>query len=244
MVLIIFGLVVPMSVLTQLLAATLWKAFCFLSETPVLMPPVVNSHKLRIALSGVRNKSWASAFSCCFSFLFFSFYLFLPSSPCTHRHSAFVITCSPFVISCSQILKLSSSAPLSCWAHTPGVWEPRWHVLPRGAEKGDGAGRWVMWMVKKGAADLTAPNPRFLPLVKQRLLVTAAAWRRDAPRSDVMALGPGSAGCSALCGFGLKSRKTPRLSFPHWKFKVCLQWLAAGSLLTQEANPARDWISL
>lgn len=73
MVLIIFGLVVPVSVLTQLLAATLWKAFCFLNEIPVLMLPVVNSHKLRIALSGIRNKTWASAFSCCFSFLFFFF---------------------------------------------------------------------------------------------------------------------------------------------------------------------------
>ena len=44
MVLISFGLVVPMSVLTQLLTAPLWKAFCFLNEIPVLMLPVGNSH--------------------------------------------------------------------------------------------------------------------------------------------------------------------------------------------------------
>lgn len=113
MVLIIFGLVVPMSVLTQLLTATLWKAFCFLNEIPMLMLPVVNSHKLRMALRGIRNKSWTSAFS--FFFFFPSFYLFLHSSPGTHRHSAFVITHTLFVISCSQILKFSFSALLSCW---------------------------------------------------------------------------------------------------------------------------------
>ena len=44
MVLISFGLVVPMSVLTQLLTAPLWKAFCFLNEIPPLMLPVGNSH--------------------------------------------------------------------------------------------------------------------------------------------------------------------------------------------------------
>ena len=44
MVLISFGLVVPMSVLTQLLTAPLWKAFCFLNEIPVLILPVGNSH--------------------------------------------------------------------------------------------------------------------------------------------------------------------------------------------------------
>lgn len=57
MVLIIFGLVVPVSVLTQLLTATLGKASCFLNKIPVLKLPVVNSHKLRVALSGRRNKS-------------------------------------------------------------------------------------------------------------------------------------------------------------------------------------------
>lgn len=72
MVLITFGLVVLISVLTQLLIATLWKAFCFLNKIPVLMLPVVNSHKLRLALVGVKNKSWPSASSC-------SFPLFIPS---------------------------------------------------------------------------------------------------------------------------------------------------------------------
>lgn len=41
-VLIFFGLEIPVSVLTQLLTATLWKAFCFLNKIPVLMLPVVN----------------------------------------------------------------------------------------------------------------------------------------------------------------------------------------------------------
>lgn len=38
------------------------------------MLPVVNSHKLRIALSGMRNKGCTSAFSCLFVF----FLLFIP----------------------------------------------------------------------------------------------------------------------------------------------------------------------
>lgn len=80
MVLIIFGLVVPMSVLTQLLTVTLWKAFCFLNEIPVLMLPVVDSRKLRIALSGIRNKSWTSAFSWFFFFFPFIYYF-------THHHA-------------------------------------------------------------------------------------------------------------------------------------------------------------
>lgn len=104
MVLIIFGLVVPMSVLTQLLTATLWKAFCFLSKIPGLKLPVVNSHKLRVALSGVRNKSSTSAFS------FFSsrFHFVLHSSPRTHGRSVCALSCSLLVI-------LALSALLSCW---------------------------------------------------------------------------------------------------------------------------------
>lgn len=99
MVLIIFGLVVPMSVLTQLLTATLWKAFCFLNEIPMLMLPVVNSHKLRMALRGIRNKSWTSAFS---FFFFFSFLLFIPSL-ITRYTQTFCFCHHPYAV-CDQLL--------------------------------------------------------------------------------------------------------------------------------------------
>lgn len=78
MVLIISGLVVPMSVLTQLLTATLWKAFCFLNEIPVLMLPVVNS-----GLQTQNSPYWwqkQKLHLCLFSF--FSFIYFF-----THHHA-------------------------------------------------------------------------------------------------------------------------------------------------------------
>lgn len=104
MVLIFFGLAIPMSVLKQLLTATLWKTFSFLSEIPVLMLPVGNSHNLGIALNGIRNKGWTCASSC-------SLPLFIPiSSPCAHRHSAFVITCSVCVIGQNAPASLRSSS--------------------------------------------------------------------------------------------------------------------------------------
>lgn len=139
MVLIISGLVVPMSVLTQLLTATLWKAFCFLNEIPVLMLPVVNS-----GLQTQNRPYWwqkQKLHLCLFSF--FSCIYFFHSSPCKHRHSAFVINCSVFVTAWSehtsqpQILKLSFSPPLCSVPHTPGMWESRWRVSPSAAEKGD-----------------------------------------------------------------------------------------------------------
>lgn len=93
-------------------------------------------------------------------------------------HTQAFCLCHHLLAVCDQLLPDSQAlilSPLSCWNTYSRRLGTKMHVLPRGVEKGDGAGRWVMWTVKKGAADLMAPNPRFLPLVKEQLLVTAAA---------------------------------------------------------------------
>lgn len=164
MVLISFGLVVPMSVLTQLLTAPLWKAFCFLNKIPVLMLPVGSSH-WQPQHSDRPYGCQKQKLDLC---LFLSFSFMYPFT-CHHanRHSAFVITRSVLVMdqhtpTSPQVLPLSFSAPLSCCA--TGFWESRWRVLPSESEKG-GRAR-LEGMVKRVTARLMTCH-HGPPLVKQ-----------------------------------------------------------------------------
>lgn len=102
MVLIIFGLVVPMSVLTQLLSATLWKAFCFRNEIQCEGRQCLTlTYKLRdIAFGGVRNKSWTLSSACPFS----CFYFF------THHHTNRGILPLLFLVLCLWLTDANTPA--------------------------------------------------------------------------------------------------------------------------------------
>lgn len=105
MVLIIFGLVVPMSVLTQLLTATLWKAFCFCNETQCEggRQCLTLTYKLRDSPWRCQKQKLNLVF--CLSFLL---HLLFRSSPYKPGHSAFIISCSVFVIG---LMRTHQSAP-------------------------------------------------------------------------------------------------------------------------------------